>query len=111
MAQGPDDDPENATLRARLGKLSSSLDAHDDNRKIPRSQGGDTGFGNAMGLAFRGVTELIAGVVVGGGVGYLLDKWLHTKPIFLALCLVLGLAGGFWNIVRTTLLTPRGPGD
>ncbi len=44
--------------------------------------------------------ELIVPTLVAGGVGYLLDRWLHTKPIFM---LVLGLGGmvvGLWNVIR-----------
>jgi ATP synthase protein I len=33
---------------------------------------------------------LVVPMVVGGGIGYLLDRWLHTKP---ACMLVLGLLG------------------
>lgn len=104
MAQEPDEDPEDAALRARLGELSSKLDTRESTRNAPVPEAGDTRFGNAMGLAFRAVTELVAGVVVGGGAGYLLDKWLNTKPVLLLVCLVLGVIGGFWNIVRSALL-------
>lgn len=108
MADRPDEEADEAALRARLGQLSSSLDARPDARPKPApSGGGDTQFG-AMGMGLRVVSELVAGVVVGGGLGYLLDKWLHTKPVFLALFVVLGIVGGFWNVVRTTIL-PRGP--
>ena len=33
---------------------------------------------------------LVVPMVVGGGIGYFADRWLHTKPLFL---LLLGLAG------------------
>ena len=62
-----------------------------------------------MSLGFRVVTELVAGIVVGGGIGYLLDKWLSTTPLLLILFLLLGTAGGFWNVIRATSQPLSGP--
>jgi ATP synthase protein I len=39
---------------------------------------------------------LVGPVVVGGAIGYFLDRWLHTMPLFL---LVLGVAGVVMGIV------------
>lgn len=44
--------------------------------------------------------ELVAGVGVGVFLGYQLDRWLHTSPLFLLLCFFLGVAGSFLNIYR-----------
>ena len=52
-------------------------------------------FGIALELPF----VLVSAIVVGGGFGYLLDRWLHTKPY---LMLVLG-AVGFYAGVRDVL--------
>ncbi len=57
--------------------------------------------GNAMGVAFRIATELVAGVVVGGLIGWLLDSWLGTKPVLLVIFFVLGAAAGILNVMRT----------
>jgi ATP synthase protein I len=102
-----------AELRARMNALSAGLDAH---RKKPAPGDGEResaasarGWGRAMSLGFRVVTELVAGIVVGGGLGYLLDKWLGTKPFLLILLLILGAAGGFWNIIRATAMPLSGP--
>jgi F0F1-type ATP synthase assembly protein I len=43
-------------------------------------------FAIAMQIPF----SLVVPVFVGGGIGYLLDRWLHTKFVFI---LVLGLVG------------------
>ncbi len=58
-----------------------------------------------MGIAGRFTTELVAAVVVGGGLGWGLD-WLcgyfgfHTRPVFLVIFFVLGAAAGINNVVR-----------
>jgi ATP synthase protein I len=53
-----------------------------------------------MGVAFRIATELVAGVFVGGFIGYFLDQWLGTAPILLIVFLLLGIAAGLLNSVR-----------
>ena len=58
-----------------------------------------------MGIAGRFTTELVAALVIGGGLGWGLD-WLcghfgfHTRPIFLVVFFVLGAAAGIRNVVR-----------
>ncbi len=56
--------------------------------------------GSLLGMAFRMSTELVAGVFVGGGLGWLLDRWLGTLPLFLVVFLLLGIAAGLLNAVR-----------
>jgi ATP synthase protein I len=50
---------------------------------------------------------LVSAVVVGGLLGYFLDRWLHTKPVFL---LILG-GIGFFAGVRDVLRRVSGSGD
>jgi ATP synthase protein I len=53
-----------------------------------------------MGMAYRVLVEMIAGVGVGGFLGWWLDTWLETRPIFLMVMLVLGFAAGGMNAYR-----------
>ena len=59
------------------------------------------GGGNALGIAFRLATDLVAGVVVGGFLGWIVDSWLGTTPAFLLIFFALGFAAGLRNVVRT----------
>jgi F0F1-type ATP synthase assembly protein I len=43
---------------------------------------------------------MIGSVIAGGLVGYLLDRLLHTAPVFLLVGGLLGFAGGIWEIIR-----------
>ena len=36
-----------------------------------------------------------------GGIGYALDSWQGTSPWFLLTGLILGIAVGFWELVKT----------
>jgi ATP synthase protein I len=43
---------------------------------------------------------LIAAILIGGALGYLLDDWLDTKPWLSLLGLISGLVVGFYTLVR-----------
>lgn len=55
-----------------------------------------------FGVAYRILVEMLAGVLVGGGLGWLLDHWLGTRPWFLLAMIVLGFAAGMSNAYRVT---------
>jgi ATP synthase protein I len=79
-----------ARLRA-LRKKSDERTGAGQRSDIPRS---------AMGYAFRIGVELVAGLVVGAGIGWLLDKALGTSPFLLILFFFLGSAAGILNVFR-----------
>ena len=54
-----------------------------------------------MGIAFRLVADLLAGVIVGGGIGWALDRVFGTSPILLILMFLVGAAAGIRNVMRT----------
>ena len=54
-----------------------------------------------LGLAFRLVTELLAAVIVGGGIGWALDRVLGTSPLLLIVMFMLGVAAGMRSVIRT----------
>ena len=62
-----------------------------DNRGLP------VGIGAIMG---RVAAELVAGVIVGAFIGWMLDKWLETSPLFLVLMFFLGAMAGMLNVWR-----------
>ncbi len=57
------------------------------------------------GLAMELPFTLVGAVVVGGAIGYFLDKWLHTAPWLLIVLGGLGFASGVSEVVRR--LRPR----
>ena len=54
-----------------------------------------------MGSAFRLGTELVAAVVVGTIIGFILDNWFDTKPWLIIIFFFLGAASGMLNVIRT----------
>ncbi len=51
------------------------------------------------GSAFAGIDMLVA-VAVGCFIGWYMDDFFNTQPLFLILCLMFGFAAGFLNIIR-----------
>jgi ATP synthase protein I len=55
---------------------------------------------DALALVGRIATELVAGTVVGTFIGWLLDQWLGTIPLFMVILFFLGTLAGMMNIWR-----------
>ena len=109
---------ENEALRARLDKLSNALDAQGEADKASGASGvGQDGagpspgsMGNAMGLAFRVLSEFVAAVIVGGFIGWWIDRFAGTSPAFVVVFLLMGAAAGFWNVYRIAMKPPDAEG-
>ena len=54
-----------------------------------------------LGNAFKLGTELVAAVVVGTIIGFILDSWFDTKPWLIIIFFFLGAAAGMLNVIRT----------
>ena len=54
------------------------------------------------GIAYAAAFSLFASVISGLIIGWLLDRWLGTKPWLLITGLLLGSVAGFYELVRTT---------
>ena len=61
---------------------------------------GDEETNRKSGLAYAAALSLFAAVVSGLIVGWLLDRWLGTRPWLLVLGIVLGAAAGFFEFIR-----------
>lgn len=54
------------------------------------------------GIAYAAAISLFAAVVSGLLVGWLLDRWLGTRPWLLVTGLILGSAAGFYEFIRAS---------
>ena len=89
-----------AALSARLKRLGEQL-GHSAGRPVDESPGASpTADPSAMARGFRLSTELVAGVLVGAALGWLLDRWLGISPWGLIVFLLLGFAAGVLNVMR-----------
>ena len=56
-----------------------------------------TSFGKALKIS----TELVAAVVVGSTIGFLLDSWFDTKPLLTICFFFMGVAAGILNVFKS----------
>ena len=55
---------------------------------------------NGAGFGFKISTEIIAALVVGVGIGIIVDNYFNTKPIGLIIFFIFGALAGFLNVYR-----------
>ena len=85
-------------LERRRRNLEASLATRQpDRREGKEGAGGATGYGQAMKLS----SEFIAGIAVGAGLGWMIDRLAGTSPWGLVVFLLLGFAAGVLNVLRS----------
>ena len=82
--------PEDFKTRLKIAKskIKKKLENDKENR------------GTFMGSAFKLGTELVAAVIVGTIIGFILDSWFDTKPWLIIIFFFLGAAAGMLNVIR-----------
>ena len=92
-------EPDSEGHRRRVEDIDQRLKAARGTVEKPRQS-------NAMsqrqtGVAYRVLVDMIAGLLLGGFLGYWLDRWLGWAPWALVSGLILGFIGGVNNAWRT----------
>ena len=111
-------DTEEAELTARLQRLGERLGSLEQRERRNRDRDGDGNqrpSANAAGLAraLRLSSEFVAGIVVGGLIGWLVDRVAGISPWGLIVFVLLGFAAGTLNALRSAGLVASQdqPGD
>ena len=60
----------------------------------------------SLNIYYRVGTELLAGLIIGAGIGWTIDRWIDSTPLFLIIFFILGGIAGIYNLWR--LLTGKG---
>lgn len=81
--------------------LEEFEDRLDDARKTRKSKEAPKRKNSGLNVAFKIATDLVAAIAVGVGIGWGLDSWLSTKPLFLLIFFLIGTAAGLLNVIRT----------
>jgi len=115
MSEGKVPDPSTPPAAKRtesLGDLDARLRHARAESQVPAAkEGGNLGGpASGFGVAFRIGTELVAALIVGVGIGLLLDRWLDTGPLFLVVFFFLGAAAGVLNVYRAASGIGMAPG-
>lgn len=96
-AERPATSAEEAALAARLDRLGESLEARRAAEEAANRRSKSSGFAQATKIA----SEFVAGVIVGGGIGWGIDRALGTAPWALIVFVLLGFAAGVLNVLRS----------
>ncbi len=99
-------DPELGDLSARLHELSGRIAAERseiaESAKPPASVQSTSDYARG----YRLVSEFAAGTLVGGLIGYGIDRLFGTLPFGLIIFLLLGFGAGFLNLARAANRVP-----
>ena len=101
-----------AALSTRLKRLGEQLGhVHPDRRSEGGTNQRRATDPSAIARGFRLSTELVAGVLVGAALGWVVDRWLGISPWGMIVFLLLGFAAGVLNVMRAAGVAPTGPLD
>ena len=102
MSSSPDDQGQPDSARGATHDLASRIASakrereREDNRSARDASPEMSGLARGMRIG----TEFIAAVLVGAGIGYLIDLGLGTSPWGLLILLLMGFAAGILNVIR-----------
>ena len=82
--------------KKQLENLKEKIDhlQYDKEKKSAPKRNSGAGFG------FKISTEIVAALIVGVGIGLLVDNYFNTKPFGLIIFFILGAFAGFLNVYR-----------
>ena len=96
--------PDPAGDRQRVDDLDARLKTARGKVEKPQQNSDQSGMSQRQtGVAYRVLADMIAGLLVGGFLGYWLDRWLGWAPFALVAGLVLGFVAGAnnaWRAIR-----------
>ena len=106
-----DNDPgqrrDEAALSARLRRLGDQIDRQRPSEPSEARRGRPAADASGYARGFRLSSELVAGVLVGAGIGWALDRLLGISPWGMIVFLLLGFAAGVVNVMRAAGVAPE----
>ena len=82
-----------------LKNISTRLEIAKKNLKKDKKKIGGSNAAS-LGNALKISTELVAAVLVGSTLGFILDNWFDTKPMLTICFFFMGVAAGIMNVFR-----------
>jgi ATP synthase protein I len=85
-------------LENRIAQARAQTERH----ASASSQGGaDPGIESAMSFGLRAGSQFVAAVLLGGGLGWAIDRWLGTRPFGMLVLMVLMFVAAMANVWRS----------
>lgn len=91
-----------AELRERLRALGQRVEALEGEQTVVDRSSTAREATAGIGRAFRLSSEFFAGIVAGGGLGWLVDRVFGTQPWGMIVLFLLGFVAGIMNVVRAS---------
>ena len=100
---------EDKALDARLARIGEALERRRVEAAEVAARSSGPSSAGAMALGMRAMSELVAAVMVGAGLGWGFDALVGSPPWGLIAGLGLGAAAGFWGVYRLAAGRTSGP--
>ena len=71
------------------------------NKILKKNKDSKQSSSSNIGVAFKLSTEMVAAVVVGTIIGFILDNWFGTKPWLILIFFFVGVIAGILNVFRS----------
>ena len=71
------------------------------NKILKKNKDSKQSSSSNIGVAFKLSTEMVAAVVVGTIIGFILDNWFGTKPWLILIFFFVGVIAGILNVIRS----------
>ena len=71
------------------------------NKILKKNKDSKQSSSSNIGVAFKLSTEMVAAVVVGTIIGFILDNWFGTKPWLILIFFFVGVITGILNVFRS----------
>ncbi len=71
------------------------------NKILKKTRISEQSSSSNIGVAFKLSTEMVAAVIVGTIIGFILDNWFGTKPWLILIFFFVGVIAGILNVIRS----------
>jgi len=85
------------STRLKIAKKKANKNSFTNNKKNTSS----------LGAALKLSTEMVAAVLVGSIIGFILDNWFDSKPWLTLVFFFVGAAAGILNVIRSAKLMQK----
>ena len=83
-----------------IKEISTRLEIAKKNLKKSKAKNSSSNAAS-LGKALKISTELVAAVVVGSTIGFILDNWFDTKPWLTIVFFFMGVTAGILNVIKS----------
>ena len=92
------ENPEGNDLEDRIAKARAAGERH---RPSQDYDANDPGIESAMSFGMRAGAQFVSAVLLGGGLGWAIDRWLGTRPFGMLILMVLMFIAAMANVWRS----------